>query len=201
MSQRVRFSCSHCGHELKATLEQQGKRAQCTRCGQVMVVPERLQSRAESTETDDATIRFRRRDAVDDGIDLTPMIDVVFQLLIFFMVTAAFGQQKSLELPTPDSTDTVAETATLEEIEQDADFVVVRIERDDTLWVDDVQATSEPDLFAKLRAARQSTGDRRGATRLLVVAHGEARHERVVLALDAGSHVGMDEVRLATVDD
>ena len=37
--------------------------------------------------------------------------------------------------------------------------------------------------------------------KLLVLASGDAVHHRVVAALDAGSAVGMEEVRLATVDD
>jgi hypothetical protein len=36
---------------------------------------------------------------------------------------------------------------------------------------------------------------------LLVIAHGNAWHEKVVLAMDAGTDVGMTEVKLVTVED
>ena len=35
----------------------------------------------------------------DDGLDMTPMIDCTFLLLIFFMITASFHLQKGLEFP------------------------------------------------------------------------------------------------------
>ncbi len=45
-----------------------------------------------------ALFAYRRR--TDDGIDMTPLIDVVFQLLIFFMVSSQFVQREAqIELP------------------------------------------------------------------------------------------------------
>ena len=61
---------------------------------------------------------FRRSEDVErDDLDMTPMVDVTFLLLIFFMVTAAFSLQKSLEVPTPDQQENATESRTLEEIE------------------------------------------------------------------------------------
>ncbi len=51
----------------------------------------------------DAAVTFERKVAVDDEIDMTPMIDCVFLLLIFFLVTASFALQKALEVPAPNS--------------------------------------------------------------------------------------------------
>ena len=39
----------------------------------------------------------------DPALNLTPMVDVVFQLLIFFMVTASFALHKTIESPTPEA--------------------------------------------------------------------------------------------------
>ncbi len=43
--------------------------------------------------------RVKHRLKSDDGMDLTPMVDVTFLLLIFFMITASFSLQKTLEFP------------------------------------------------------------------------------------------------------
>lgn len=154
-------------------------------------------------DSEQPPIRFHtRREAEEDELDMTPMIDVVFQLLIFFMVTASMGMQKTIQVPTPDESQSARHSRTIQELQED-DFVIVRIDHDDTLWVNDAQAPSEQELLARLRAARrgQPHSTRPGPNKLLVYASPDARHSTVVRALDAGTTVGMEEVRLATRDD
>jgi len=148
---------------------------------------------------------LRRRDDDDSEVnelDMTPMVDVTFLLLIFFMVTAAFSLHKSIEQPPVDQSENAAEARTIEEVEHDDDYVIVRIYRDDSIFVDDREATSEQELLVQLREARQGSpgGGTTGPSNLLVMADGDCRHETVVMALDAGTEVGMESVRLTTVD-
>ncbi|VAX29181.1 Biopolymer transport protein ExbD/TolR [hydrothermal vent metagenome] len=68
-------------------------------------------------------MRFRNEDDEDFGMDMTPMIDVVFLLLIFFMVSTVFvdfNRQMDLSLPTSKSS-RVDETPKSLEIEMTAD--------------------------------------------------------------------------------
>jgi biopolymer transport protein ExbD len=140
-------------------------------------------------------------------LDMTPMVDVTFLLLIFFMVTAAFALQKSFQLPAPDDSQPSTQARTLEDIEEDPRFVVVRIDRYNTYhvvtaaWDEEQEAPSEQDLLIKLRAARQAQVGGESPTNLLVAANGECRHERVVTALDAGVAVGMAKVQFVTVEE
>jgi biopolymer transport protein ExbD len=141
-----------------------------------------------------------------DDVDMTPMVDVVFLLLIFFMVTAAFHIQKSIEIPQPD-TSQAAESATIDELADDA--LVVRVDGDNIYWIggpawhEEKEAPNPVDMLIKLRearaAARQAAAG--SANVLLVLAAGDATHEKVVAALDAGSELGMEDVRLATLED
>jgi biopolymer transport protein ExbD len=152
-----------------------------------------------STEEMDET---RPRSIADDEMDLTPMVDVTFLLLIFFMVTAAFAAQKAISVP-PINDDEAAPTQTVDDLEEDS--VVIRIDGDNVYWVgaprwaEEQRALSPAEMRSKLRDAR--SGDSRGPARLLVQAHGDARHESVVAALDAGSGVGMEEIRLMSYED
>jgi biopolymer transport protein ExbD len=130
---------------------------------------------------------------------MTPMIDMTFLLLIFFMVSASFSLQKSIPIPAPDAESAASQSRTIEEIEQDDDFIIVRIDRDDTVWVNDSEAPSRHELLAKLRNIREESP--KGPSTLMVMANGDCRHETVVMVLDAGTAVGMQNVRLASAGD
>ena len=157
----------------------------------------------EPPEESAGLIPPRDEDSQEDDLDMTPMVDVTFLLLIFFMVTAAFSLQKSLEVPPPERRDESAQAQTLEELEQNDDYVIVRIDGDDTIWVDESEAPSEQELLTKLREARRPLpgAENPGPSNLLVLADGDCHHERVVMVLDAGNAVGMENVRLATGGD
>ena len=140
----------------------------------------------------------------DDDLDMTPMVDVTFLLLIFFMITAAFALQKAMQVPPVDS-DQAAPTQTVEDLEQDS--IVVRVDGDNVFWIgaprwqDEQRAPSQPDMRSRVREARDGDGKGPGPNRMLVQAHGDAAHEFVVAALDAGSAVGVEEIRLMSYEE
>jgi biopolymer transport protein ExbD len=219
----IRFQCHQCGKKLKAPEEYSGRAVQCTGCGAVQAVPaveaapaetrtqtihpasplEHVQPAAAAESGEEAPLLEHKTGMTDDGLDMTPMVDVTFLLLIFFMVTAAFALQKSINIPTPDPSESATESRTVEELEQDDDYIIVRIDKDNTIWVNDAEAPSEQELLAKLKEAREGPPGTttKGPSKLLVMASGDAQHEKVVMALDAGTAVGMDDVRLANGDD
>lgn len=139
----------------------------------------------------------------DDELDMTPMVDVTFLLLIFFMVTAAFALQKVLQVP-PVQDDDEASTQIVEEIEKDS--IVVRIDADNVFWVSgpdavEEKAVSSPEMRTKVRSAKQGTPGTIGPTKMLVQAHEDAVHEKLVDALDAGAEVEVGEIRLFVYED
>jgi biopolymer transport protein ExbD len=136
----------------------------------------------------------------DEEMDMTPMIDMTFLLLIFFIATASFALQKSIEMPSPDRTEAAAQQRTIEEIEEDDDYVIVRIDKDNTVWVNDSEAPSRHEVLAKLREARES-GDGKGPSSLMVLANGDCLNETVVMVLDAGTAANFQSVRLADADE
>lgn len=214
----IRFNCTHCGKRLKAPEEYVGRDVECSGCGAVQTVPapDELEivhavpsigvtasaAVAPASGEQEPVIAAKPSGPQDDGLDMTPMVDVTFLLLIFFMVTAAFALQKSIHIPTPDPSESSTQSRTMEELEQDDDYIIVRIDKDSTIWVDDSEAPSAQELLAKLKDARQGKGgDSQGPSKLLVMASPEARHEAVVMCLDMGSAAGVDDVRLASGGD
>jgi len=63
----------------------------------------------------------------DNAIDLTPMLDVVFIMLIFFIVTATFIKEAGVEVNRPDANTTD---------EKDNTTVLIAINADNSIWMD-----------------------------------------------------------------
>ena len=159
---------------------------------------------AEDEAPEKETVKFARK-VEDAEMDMTPMVDIVFQLLIFFMVTASFSLQRAKEIPKPkeDRPSTNVEQRDLEEADSEA--VVVHVDENGTFLVvnadgDEEEAPSEQELRIKMKRAKES-GSLGHVTKLIIKASGEAFHERVVIALDVGTEVGMERVTLQTVED
>ncbi|MEN6459080.1 MAG: biopolymer transporter ExbD [Thermoguttaceae bacterium] len=136
----------------------------------------------------------------EDLVDMTAMVDIVFFVLIFFMVTSMQTMFTAIDMPTPDREKTAAKGArSSAEFERDG-FIIVRIDRDNTIWVNDseVAGGSERELRIKLGEAK---GPGSGPSKMLVLGNSEATHGTLVLVLDAGSDAGMDDMQLAIEDD
>ncbi|MBN2579697.1 MAG: biopolymer transporter ExbD [Pirellulales bacterium] len=187
------FSCPHCRKPLTAAAEHAGATIKCAGCGRMVEIP-----RPPAVDEEPETVKLKVKREENDDVDMTPMIDCVFLLLIFFLVTASLALQKSKEIPPPEQKEST-QARTVEEIEDDPNNVVVRIDKDNTVWVGDVEAPSEQDLLVKLREARETplSQGKRCPDTLIVLADGEAVLEIVVRVLDAGTAVGMEHVRLA----
>jgi biopolymer transport protein ExbD len=196
----IHLECSHCGKKLTAPAERAGKRGRCPSCGEIFVVPsveptapapdERSSRRTIQKRKGPPRPLFPQRAEGPDHelIDMTAMVDIVFFLLIFFMVTSMHSLQSSIALPTPEA---VAEQGSRRAPQAgEDDQVVVQIDADDTVAVDGDEVPSKQELIARLRASEREN--------LLVMASGEAMHGTVVMVLDAGSDAGMADIRLVS---
>jgi biopolymer transport protein ExbD len=138
----------------------------------------------------------------DDDLDMTPMVDVTFLLLIFFIMTATFSLQKSLEVPTPQPEEASTQ-AVPQDVDEDPEFLTVEVDETNTFFVympgggDPEEAPSIAELYVKLRQARDDA--EKPFSKLVVRAHEDCLHENVVAALDAGMVIGLDEVQLMTI--
>lgn len=149
-------------------------------------------------------LTFRTGERAETEMDMTPMVDVTFLLLIFFMVTAAFSLQKSLQVPTP-RPDQPSENVQQRDPTEESDLVTVHVDENNTFRVVtsqwDVDAPSKHELLIRLREARQPSAGGQPPSRLLVMANVDAMHEAVVAAMDAGSQVQMEQIQLMMVEE
>lgn len=227
-----RFRCPACGESLTARFDMVGGTTYCSECDTRLEVPkpvrfddsdeEKLEELTEldviekrsaapaapneSVTAQEAPVGFtKKREGEDGELDLTPMVDVTFLLLIFFMVTASFQIQKSMQIPAPKDNSPSSVTQQ-EEPEDDPDNILVRIDSYNTYyvgcaaWDQEREAPSEQELYRQVRAARDSNPSKPPRT-LLVIAHEECLHEKVVTALDAGMDAGVDSIRLQSTEE
>jgi biopolymer transport protein ExbD len=131
-------------------------------------------------------MQLRNRRSADYGVDLTPLVDVVFMLLLFFMVSTSFNVSTSLKLELPTSHSTAKE--------QQIKEVKVQIDASDQIYVQD-EKVSDDDL--RRRILNISKGDPN--MRVVIQADSNSRHKRLVLVLDTLRQLGMGKVGIATV--
>lgn len=155
----------------------------------------------EEEEDDDPAVMFGglREPSDDDDLDMTPMIDVTFLLLIFFMVTASFTLQKSIEQPQAETDD--PSTQVIEKPEDAEDYVEVIIDQTNTFYVisrdEEVEAPTVRDMRAKVRDAKQSLN----AKRMVITAHTDSKHSLTVAAWDAAQAAELFEVQTRITEE
>jgi biopolymer transport protein ExbD len=119
-------------------------------------------------------------------IDMTPMIDIVFNLLLFFLLSSSYVQHSSLEVKLPQSTQS-------RELEGEA--VVVDLTRDDRIFFNGKLVTLD-----ELRAAMVTAYPEPGSDKpLLIRADAQAMHGRVIAILDIARAQKVKALNIATM--
>lgn len=128
----------------------------------------------------------------DEGVEinLTPLIDVVFLLLIFFMVSSTFDRHAKLKVQLPQ-----AEAKVEQKVD---DPIVLSIDSKGKYYIDDLQVVNEQLETLKL-ALQKTVGERTNVT-VLLRADGRTEHQSVVRAMDAAAQLGLTKLSIATVD-
>ena len=156
---------------------------------------ERALTEAKRVEDDDDEGFQLRGPATEfEEMDLTPMVDVTFLLLIFFMITASFSIQKTIQVPPPDPEKQGAAQSvqSLEDLEVDS--IIVEIDEDNVIIVDDdpvADPTALVELFEKKKTEEQKN-------ELVLEAAAAALHDTVVQVIDAANDVNIQKIRLVT---
>lgn len=137
-------------------------------------------------------------EGVEELVDMTAMVDIVFFLLIFFMMTTMQNVSASIETPAPDPDKLATQGRAVASMDDDSNAVKIRIEADNSIQFDGERVAGEQDLKSRLSAAFPGGG---GSKKLFVIGHGDAFHGTVVMVLDAAHSNGIQDIRLAVADE
>lgn len=124
-------------------------------------------------------------------INLTSLIDVVFLLLIFFMVSTTFDQHAHLRLDLPEAATAEAETT--------PEIIELIITDEGQVYIGERQLVDERRATMQAAIAERFAETPEGV--LVIRADAEASHRLVVRALDAASAEGIKRVSIAAVEE
>ena len=148
----------------------------------------------------DAEEGFQLRKVAGDfsgEMDLTPMVDVTFLLLIFFMVTASFSLQKSIEVPPPDPEQQGAMQSIQSPQDLQENAIIVQIDERNAISID-YEPVGSPENLAELLADRRRVEQK---SELVIDAAAGASHGTVVMVNDAAVEAQFQRIRLAVRAD
>jgi biopolymer transport protein ExbD len=136
----------------------------------------------------------------EEEMDMTPMVDVTFLLLIFFMVTAAFSLQKSIDMPRQ-QTD-VPSTSTVDEESDDLDMVELEVDEYGSFLVMAPDWEREtPGKQNLVSALREAIAGNKDGMRLAIKVHEAAKLKSLVDAMDAGTIAGFSPLEVTQVEE
>ena len=133
-------------------------------------------------------MNLRKFNREEPDINLTPLIDVVFLLLIFFMVSTTFVRESAISVDLPEST--------AKPVEPDETSIAVTIDAQGRYYVNQ-QLVVNNKIETLRQALRLAMGDRENPV-LIINADAKTTHQSVVTAMDAARQLGVLRMSLAT---
>lgn len=133
-------------------------------------------------------MKFKRQPREELELNLTPLIDVVFLLLIFFMVSTTFQKESQISLQLPKASESSSDAPT--------DNIEVVINAAGRFYVNDQELVKSD--AESLQAALFKLIDGNRDIPLTIRADAQTPHQAVVMAMDAAGQLGMLRMSIAT---
>jgi biopolymer transport protein ExbD len=131
-------------------------------------------------------VNFRRNDKEQDlEINLTPLIDVVFLLLIFFMVSTTFNESSQLNIELPEANGQ----------QRDNNVLTLSIDEQGHYFLNRKQLLNSQ-LATIKRVLEKSSPDK--DTKLMISADKDTPYQYVVRAMDAARQAGINNFAIET---
>jgi biopolymer transport protein ExbD len=137
-------------------------------------------------------VKFRRKARENVDIGLAPLIDVVFILLLFFVVTTTFTRETQLQVNLPEA----ASGTPPQDVEKKQLEVVIDVDGSFSLNGKKLIKHDLNTLMAAL--SKESGGDT--SLPMIISADGKTPHQSVITAMDAAGKLGFAQLRITTVE-
>jgi biopolymer transport protein ExbD len=135
-------------------------------------------------------VRFlQKRGHHEASVEMTPLIDVVFLLLIFFMVSTTFIRETQLKIDLPEAAGELQEVGD--------DLIEITVDRVGDYAVNERLLVNN-DLRTLVRALEEVLSEQPPGSRAIITADANASHQAVVRAMDAAGKVGLTRLSITT---
>ncbi len=131
-------------------------------------------------------MQFKEKTDSDAHLDITPIVDTVFNLLIFFALSLNFIVTPGIKVNLPESS--------TEEIIREKDEIVIVIKQGNEIFINNSSVSIEQ-LFLILSESAQ----RNRETLIIIQADQEVSHGRVVKVMDTAKRAGLTRLAIATI--
>lgn len=128
---------------------------------------------------------FLRKQREEPRVDLTPMVDVVFLLLIFFMISTTFVESPGISIKLPESSS--------QTIDREPKEIKVYLSQEGDIYHGEKKISI--DDYRGLLAEHQADAKQ---TTVLLLADQESRHGKVVILMDLARDAGFTKLAIAT---
>jgi len=129
-------------------------------------------------------MQFKKREKKMIGIELTPLIDIVFLLLLFFMVSTTFVNNPGIKVNLPQ--------ADSKPITKPEKSITVNVTANHQIFVNGKEIPA-----SRLLPALQILA-KKGTMPLMIAADGRAKHEMIVYVMDQAHQAGLTQLSITT---
>ena len=134
-------------------------------------------------------MNFRHKKPEELDVNITPLVDVVFLLLIFFMVSTTFDRQSELNIELPEANGEISESEKKEIeifIKQDGQYII------------NGQVLVNSKIDTLIRNLREKSGGDE-SLRVIISADKQSTHQAVMTVMDAARQVGLIHITFSAV--
>ncbi len=133
---------------------------------------------------DNVSVKLKRRNRREEGLLLTPLIDMIFLVVIFFVLNTSFTRQSALNVKLPQAVTGLEMVSSQTEIR-------VTITEDRRLYIDKEEVKLE-ELEAVLSSRMK------GQRQILIQGHENTPYKLIIKVMDAARALGLEGVTLVT---
>ena len=130
-------------------------------------------------------MQFSERTKTDASLDITPVVDTVFNLLIFFALSLNFIVTPGIKVNLPD--------AVTEEIIREREEVIIVMDKNDSIFVN-----GNPVSFDQISSVLTKSAQENKDTLVIIQADQEVSHGNVVRMMDTAKRAGLTRLAIAT---
>jgi biopolymer transport protein ExbD len=121
-------------------------------------------------------------------LNITPLVDVVFLLLIFFMVSTTFERKSEINITLPKATDVMEEV--------NSDFLNIAIDGQERIYINDVPLVNSQ--LSTIREALRKNTEGKNEPSIIISADANATHQIVVKVMDAARQLSLTRITFST---